>query len=89
MSSYYPARTEEQVPELLQELHVGVAVDELDELFVGRGVGVSSLVMLVHVLSALQLGQQHLVDEVGIAEECHHGLQDCGEESTAENGSAL
>lgn len=67
-SSYCGALTGHQIPELLQELHVRVAVNELDELFVGRSIGVGSLVMLIHLLSALQLGQQHLVDVVWVTE---------------------
>lgn len=89
-SSYCGAAAGPPIPELLQELHVRVAVDELDELFVGRSVGVGTLVVLVHLLSALQLGQQRLVDVVWVTEQGHRRLQHWGgEDGTAGEGVAL
>jgi hypothetical protein len=68
------------VPELLQEVHIRVAVDELDKVLVGRRVRVGSLVMLTHLLSVLQLPEQHLVNVVRVTQQFHYWLQDCRKE---------
>lgn len=62
-------------PELFEEVYVGAGADELDELLVGGRVGVGLLVVLADLLAVLQLGQQHAVDVVRVAQDLHHRLQ--------------
>lgn len=71
-------------PELFEEVDVGAGADELDELLVGGRIGVGLLVVLVDLLTVLQLGQQHAVDVVWVAQQLHQRLQHCMTERSRE-----
>lgn len=66
------------LPQLLKEFNVRAAANELDEVLVGRGVGVGLPVSLAQLLALFQLSQQGAVDVVRVTKLLHQGAQYCG-----------
>lgn len=62
-------------PDLQEFVHIARRVDEFDELFVGRGIGVVALALLHQLLGPFQVHEERGVDEVRTAQHVHCRLQ--------------